>query len=695
MSSSIRPAGPLPWGGPQLPGAHLMLASAPLLAIVVVVSDLFMSDGLASPRAVAAWVLVVAFYAVQAFVTVRTPAWAETWWTPVVVGTAMVSSPLSFHVVQGGRPPVAWFWLIGPTVMLACYLCPPARAVVVGVAGALAGLLFAWMSGMSLVDRAGLLACGTVVNLVPGAGAALVLGRLRRREHRVLQQAREDPVTGVLNRRGLEHEIEAWSRRSRELRVAVLSVRLDSGSDPVSTEWAGASADEVMTRAGSALDKAGQGPHLVARFVDQEFVVVGEGDPDLLVPALTRAVRPTLAQHHLSPSVGMVEQVPVQDLATGLLVPVLERARQLGAHAALLPDGVASEQFDPRRHGVGVAPTPRPWVRPQPGDGQGLFWSEVEGHVLGWWMAATALLASAAPLDQTLPPTLVVVAWAATALLVAGGTWLSMSQQGPAGLPGVLIVLSVPVAVTGVVATGDDLARSVLLLLPTYPVLLAGTLLSWRWLAGLLAVLPLSAVVALSWGDQASSWVLTSSVQVVAFTGLTALLAAHVRRRSGAALDQLYALTLTDPTTGVLTREGLVRQFLDLQPSERSGVVLASVQARRDEGETVQEADLVRVAGVLHELARGRGLVGRVGGREMAMVVSSADRLPLLRRRLDAGVADLEVPVRVLVGLSHTEEHSEAGLWAALSRADAEVRRQRSEPGAPTHLVPAGPSTAR
>ena len=130
---------------------------------------------------------------------------------------------------------------------------------------------------------------GAAAIVMPGVVAALVLGRVRRRERSVLEQTRLDPVTGVLNRRGLEHELSEWSERGRGAEpVCLVSIHLDS-FDEAASAWGGAAADQVMARVAVALERAYHRSHLVSRFVDHEFIVVSDIDPDLLVRQVDRS----------------------------------------------------------------------------------------------------------------------------------------------------------------------------------------------------------------------------------------------------------------------------------------------------------------------------------------------------------------------------------------------------------------------
>ena len=70
-------------------------------------------------------------------------------------------------------------------------------------------------------------------------------------------------------------------------------------------------------------------------------------------------------------------------------------------------------------------------------------------------------------------------------------------------------------------------------------------------------------------------------------------------------------------------------------------------------------------------------------------VVPGADRLALLRRRLQQDLGERSSEVEVLVGLAYTDDHTEGGLWQAVNEADEAVRRHSHGDAGPSHLVPA------
>ncbi|MCH8613825.1 diguanylate cyclase domain-containing protein [Arsenicicoccus dermatophilus] len=673
----------------QVPEARYMLCVAPLGAIVVGAFDLASSGGVTSDGMLG-FVLVALFYLLQVGLTLRSPGWVETWWSPAVAVCATLATALFSIFLVAPRPGVAWFWLVGMVGMLAGYLCQPRRAVVVWCLVTVLSVLLMGPVERPLASSLGLVSCAVVANLLPATAASVGLGRIRRRERAVLQTTRLDPVTEVLNRRGLEHELREWSLEpDAQQSVAVISITLDGFEEAVAA-WGGAVSDQVLARVGAGLGKAHHRSHLVSRFVDHEFVVVSDVEPELLVPSLLRAVRMASPQRPVTASAGVVAGVPLDLLVSGQLVPMVERARQMVTRAQVSVDATATETFDPEGYQpIGV---PAPVTTPPPPVEHGrLPWSPAEWRVLGWWLAASGLLLSALP--RVAPWDLQHSAMAAAACLVlaGGGVWLAQHPHPDVRVAQALVLLLVPTSVGVVAGSGSTDVRAMAMQLVTFPVLMAGTLLSPKFTRTMAVLLPLQTAAAALMGPEPARDGLALALATVVFAGAAAVLAVHIRLESGAALATLHALSQTDPTTGVLTREGLSRDYLELPPSNRSGVLLARVLPR-GEGPTLSlENDLVLVATSLHELARGRGLVGRVSTRDLAMVIPTADRLALLRRRLDADLEDNAPDVRVVVGIAHTDHHTESGLWEALAEADLSVRHQLTGRQTDSHLVPADP----
>lgn len=689
MTPASRPTsvGLASWLG--LREASLLLACAPAGGLLVGTVDLVTSSGFADPGMALAFALVAVFYAAQLAVTLARPAWTDTWWAPVILTTSALSSPLFTTFLVDPRPPIVWFWLLEPVVVLAAYLCRPAHAALVTVGCLGCGWIFLALSEIDVAGHTHAVAAGAAAIVLPGVVAALVLGRVRRRERSVLEQTRLDPVTGVLNRRGLEHELSEWSERGRGAEpVCLVSIYLDS-FDEAASAWGGAAADQVMARVAVALERAYHRSHLVSRFVDHEFIVVSDIDPDLLVPSLLRAVRVASPQRPVTASAGVVSGIPLDLLAEGQLVPMVERARQRVTAAQLSAAGVDAQEFEPGTYVPVPVPQPVPAAPPREEEVEAPDLPGSDARVLGWWLAGTGVLLSAVPRRPEQSTPVDVAVYAACLVLACAGMWVAQSESGHPRVGRALVALTLPVTVLVVMNVPTVEARYLVVVLAAYPATIAGVLLDRVWAQWMVVLLPVSFVLATAIGPTALPHALSVTILGVGLVAVTALLAAMVRRRRLTSLNRLHVLTLTDPTTGVLTRAGLAREFLDLPPARRTGILLVSVLPRGAEGQgTALEADLAVVATSLHELARGRGVVGRVSGRDLVLVVPGADRLALLRRRLQQDLGERSAEVQTLVGLAYTDDHSEGGLWQAVNEADDAVRRQTNGDQGPSHLVP-------
>lgn len=113
------------------------------------------------------------------------------------------------------------------------------------------------------------------------AGVVLVLvERNRRLLERLAEEARVDPLTGLLNRRGFEERAALELARSRrEARpVALLMFDLDHFKR-INDEWGHEVGDRVLARVGALLASQSRAVDVVARLGGEEFVVLlADGD---------------------------------------------------------------------------------------------------------------------------------------------------------------------------------------------------------------------------------------------------------------------------------------------------------------------------------------------------------------------------------------------------------------------------------
>lgn len=160
------------------------------------------------------------------------------------------------------------------------------------------------------------------------ATAVVVLaleGRNQSLLGRLAAEARTDPLTGLLNRRGLEERAEVEIARSRRdnTPMAVASFDLDHFKH-INDEWGHETGDRVLVRLGRLLIAESRDIDTVGRVGGEEFVALLP-DTDLTGAAeFTERVRAALERHDpqsLPPvlvSAGVVSAQHVQDLQTML-----------------------------------------------------------------------------------------------------------------------------------------------------------------------------------------------------------------------------------------------------------------------------------------------------------------------------------------------------------------------------------------
>jgi diguanylate cyclase (GGDEF)-like protein len=139
--------------------------------------------------------------------------------------------------------------------------------------------------------------------------------RLSAQHGAISQQALQDPLTGLPNRRALDEHLRSLSASTTAQPLAVALVDLD-GFKGVNDEHSHAEGDNVLRVVASTLRDALRGDDIVARYGGDEFVALLPGAPvSAAKQALGRAVKAVSSlPHHLSHgvtlSVGLVSLRP-------------------------------------------------------------------------------------------------------------------------------------------------------------------------------------------------------------------------------------------------------------------------------------------------------------------------------------------------------------------------------------------------
>lgn len=166
--------------------------------------------------------------------------------------------------------------------------------------------------------------------LVTGSSIRMLTGRLQQALAEAERRSERDPLTDVLNRRGLELTVESIVARARRAGadVAVLLADLDHFKR-VNDAHGHATGDAVLVATAAAMHRSLRAEDAVARLGGEEFAVVAVVDPDVgvdicgLAERLRQAVNAANALLGVTVSIGAAHRPP--PVAGGDVVEWLHR----------------------------------------------------------------------------------------------------------------------------------------------------------------------------------------------------------------------------------------------------------------------------------------------------------------------------------------------------------------------------------
>ncbi|MBV8933984.1 MAG: GGDEF domain-containing protein, partial [Kutzneria sp.] len=147
--------------------------------------------------------------------------------------------------------------------------------------------------------------------------------RLSREHGAISQQAMQDPLTGLPNRRALDERLEALVAAPAERPLSVALIDLD-GFKGVNDRASHAEGDDVLRVVASTLRRAVRGDDMVARYGGDEFVVLLPGASlSAAEAALRRAVEavaelPDNLSRGVTLSIGVVSLRPLESAPQSL-----------------------------------------------------------------------------------------------------------------------------------------------------------------------------------------------------------------------------------------------------------------------------------------------------------------------------------------------------------------------------------------
>ena len=146
----------------------------------------------------------------------------------------------------------------------------------------------------------------TIVDSAGDPSAFVIVARdvseRRRREEALIDQALTDPLTGLLNRRGLSARVAPWldeARAGTALTISALALDIDFFKR-VNDRYGHDGGDAVLRHLGQLLTKQFRRGDIVARLGGEEFVVLLRDTPDAIALASAERMRQLLEHSPLT-----------------------------------------------------------------------------------------------------------------------------------------------------------------------------------------------------------------------------------------------------------------------------------------------------------------------------------------------------------------------------------------------------------
>ena len=174
------------------------------------------------------------------------------------------------------------------------------------------------------------------------------IGLLQARIGRLDRDVRTDPLTGLINRRGLDEVLELWRAEARPF--AAIAVDIDHFKQ-VNDSWGHEVGDAVLRRLGLILRQTARDTDLVCRTGGEEFVLLLPGLSSAAAVAVAERLRKAVARERIDPA-GHVT------VSAGVAV-LPEDATDIGT-ALRLADEMLYEAKRAGRNRVVAAGSPRP-----------------------------------------------------------------------------------------------------------------------------------------------------------------------------------------------------------------------------------------------------------------------------------------------------------------------------------------------